>query len=916
MGFERWRYVLPLRLRSLFRSHTVERDLDDELQYHIACQIEANVARGMTPAEARRAALRAMGGVEQQKEVCRDRRRVRLAEHAIRDMRYGLRLLTRSPIFTVVAILSLALGIGANAAIFQLIDTIRLRSLAVANPHELAEVRIDGPQAFGSYEGLNARATLPLWELVREHQSAFAALFAWGDTQLLIDRGAAARGARGLWVSGDFFRVLGISPVRGRLLGPDDDRRGCGAGSAVISHAFWQSYLGGRDAAIGGALTVLDRPFTVVGVAPASFTGLEVGQTFDIALPVCSAALLYPRSDQPDRWWLTIMGRLKPDWTIARADEHLSALGPGFLDATIPSGYDAGLVDGYRRLRFGVVAAGRGVSRLRDTHSTSLSLLLGLTGLVLLMTCGNLATLMLARASARQREVAVRAALGASRGRLVSQMSIESLLVAAAGAVLAVPVALVSARALVALLGTAASPVTLPLAGDWRLIAFVGATAMLTAGLFGLLPALRVSLVDPIVAMRQTSRGLTVDHHRARFQRGLVVTQIAMSLVLIVSALLFVQTFQNLAAVRTGFDVDQTLVVSFRDRASADLSAERMSAFQAELTHAIGSVPGVARAVSSTHVPLSGGTWSHFFRVTGAASAKRKASRFAYVGPGYFETLKIPLRSGRDFSNVDNLRARRVMVVNESFVRSHLAGISPIGATVRTLEEAGFPEATYEIIGVAGDTKYGDLRDEDCWCGRTDESMAPIAYVPIAQNPSPYAWASVIVRSSAPIAGLTGTIAQRVERLNPGITVGFTDLKTSIRDRLRGERMVAWLAGAFAVLAIVLVIVGLYGIIAYLAASRRSEIGIRLALGSTRAQIVGLVLRDNLWVMAAGVAIGLPLAIAAMRGATALLFGLSPADVPTVLAATGVVALAGVVAAAVPAWRAARIRLADALRCD
>ena len=837
-------------------------------------------------------------------------------ENVIRDTRYGLRLLGRAPIFTAVAILTLALGIGANAAIFQLIDSIRLRSLGIASPHELAEVRATGPQAFGSYEGINAKATYPLWELIRADQRAFSGIFAWGDTGFLVGRGAEARAARGLWVSGDFFPVLGIVPVRGRLLGPGDDHRGCGGGAAVVSHAFWQTYLGGRDSAIGSPLTILDRPFTIVGVAPASFTGLEVGRTFDVALPSCAADLLDSRLEQRDRWWLTIMGRLKPDWTIARADEHLRALSPGFLDATIPPGYDAGLVDGYRRLRFGVVPAGRGVSRLRDMHATSLSLLQGLTGLVLLITCGNLATLMLARASAREREIAVRVAIGASRRRLVSQILIESLLVAAGGAALAVPIALASSRALVAFLETSANPVNLTLTMDWRLVAFVGAAATLAAVLFGLLPALRVSMVGPLAAMRRASRGVTVDHHRARFQRGLVVAQIAVSMVLVFSALLFVQTFRNLAAVDTGFESEHTLAIMLMDRASQDLSAERKIAFQVQLTDEIRSVPGVAAAAASTHVPLSGSSWAHFFRVAGMAEDKRRVSRFAYVSPGYFATLKIPIRSGRDFSDLDGPRSRRVMLVNESFVQGHLAGTNPIGTTLRTLAEAGFPETTYEIIGVVGDTKYADLRGENCWCPAATESMAPIAYVPLAQNPSPYAWAPLIVRSSAGPAGITAAIGQRIGRLNPGIAFDFVQLKTQIRERLVGERMIAWLASTFGLLAMALVTVGLYGLIAYLAVSRRHEIGIRLSLGSTRAQIVGLLLRDNLRLMGAGLAIGLPLAVVAMRGAGTLLFGLSASNVPTVLWATSLLATAGLLAAALPAWRAARIRLNEALRSE
>jgi predicted permease len=916
MTFDRWRYVLPLRIRSLFRSRQADRELADELQDYLERAVERNVERGMSPADARRAALRALGGADQVTEACRDARRVRFAENAVRDARYGLRLLGRSPIFTTVAVLSLALGIGANAAIFQLIDAIRLRTLPIANPHELAEVRPDGPQAFGNYDGINSRFTYPLWELIGTQQRAFSAMFAWGETELPVGHGADARRARGLWVSGDLFGVLGISAHRGRLLEPGDDRKGCGAGSAVVSHAFWQAHLNGRESAIGETLTVLDRPFTIVGVAPASFTGLEVGRTFDVAVPLCSAALWDPRIYQRDRWWLTVMGRLQTGWTIARANEHLRTLSPSLLDATIPPGYDAGLIDGYRGLRFGVTPAGRGVSRLRNTHDRLLSLLFGLTGLVLLITCGNLATLMLARASGRQREVAVRVAIGASRGRLVSQMLVESLLVAATGAALAIPVALLSGRSLVGFLDTPANAINLNLSMDWRLIGFVGAVAAAAAVLFGLLPALRASMADPIDAMRQASRGLTFDRHRARFQRGLVVVQIAVSLVLIFSALLFVQTFRNLAAVDTGFEADHTTVVSFVDRASQDLPPDRMTAFQEQLTSEIRSIPGIAAAASSTHVPLSGATWSHFFRVTGVAGTKRRVSRFAYVSPGYFETLQIPVRAGRDFGVFDNSRARRVMVVNDSFVRSHLGGLDPIGATVDTIAEAGFPAVTYEIIGVVGDTKYADVRDENCWCSVPGGSMAPIAYVPIAQNPSPYAWAPVILRSSAPLAGIAPAIARRVDRLNPSIAIQFVEMKAQVRARLVRERMIAWLAGAFGVLAMALVAVGLYGIIAYLAAGRRNEIGIRLALGSTRAQIVRLVLRDNLWLMGLGLATGLPLAVAAMRGAGTLLFGLTPMDVPTVVAAGGLLASVGVLAAVLPAWRAARTRPDEALRCE
>jgi predicted permease len=826
-------------------------------------------------------------------------------EHLIRDAQYGLRVLRRSPVFAATAILSLALGIGANASIFQLIDTIRFRSLPVADPEGLYEVRADGVEAFGITASVNAEATNPLWEQIRAHQTAFASIFAWGDTQFLIGRGDEARQARGLWVSGDFFRVLGITPERGRLLTPADDRRGCGAGSAVVSHVFWQTSLGGRDTAIGGTLMILDQPFTIVGVTPARFTGLEVGQSFDVAVPLCSAALWGNSLERRDFWWLTVMGRLKPEWTMPLANQHMRALSPGLLDATVPSGYGADSTAQYRAFRFGVIPAGRGVSRLRGAHGTSLTLLFGLTALVLLMTCANLATLTLARASAREREVAVRMAIGASRWRVVSQLVVENLLVTIVGAALAVLVALWSGRALIAFLDTSTNPVVLQLAPDWRLISFVAASAVLTSMLCGLVPARRVSLVDPIAAMRQ-SRGMTIDRRRARLQRGLVVGQIAVSLVLVVSALLFVRSFRNLMLVDAGFEQESTAVVWVQDRHAVSLPLEQRVAFQKRLADEIGSVPGVAAAAAATHIPLSGGSWWHFFHVTSLASNERQGSRFTYVTPGYFKTLRIPIRSGRDFENLDNASARRVMLVNDSFVRSHLQGSSPIGATLRTVAEAGYPETPYEIIGVVGNTKYSDLREE----------MPPIAYVPIAQSPDLQPWAPVFVRFDAPSGLATNAIVQRVKALNPSVVVRVIDLRAQIRGRLIAERTTAWLAGAFGILALIIVTIGLYGIIAYLTASRRHEIGIRLSLGSTRGQIVMLVLRESAWLLALGLLLGLPLAAMTLRGASTFLFGLSPTDLTTMVVAASVLAAVAGLAGSVPAWRAARVKPGIALRSE
>jgi predicted permease len=835
-------------------------------------------------------------------------------EDAFRDLRYGLRVLRRSPVFTAVAILTLALGIGANAAIFHLIDTLSLRSLPIANPDALVDVRAEGTDTFGNSQGRNANVTYPLWEQIRTHQRAFSGTFAWTAFPMLVGRGAAGRQVDGLWVSGDFFRVLGANPARGRLLDSSEDGPDCAANTAVVSYDYWRTALGGRESVVGSTLTIAEQPFTVVGVAAADFTGLEVGRPFDIALPLCLAAQMGQLTDRRDVWWLRVMGRLAPDWTLAMADEHLRALSPGILAATIPQGYSAGLTERYRQFRFGAYPAGRGVSQLRETHGTSLSLLLGLTGIVLLITCGNLATLMLARAGAREREVAMRVAVGASRGRVVSQMVIESVLVAVAGAAVAVPVALASARALVSFLNTPTNPIGLTFSADWRLLAFIGAAAVLTTMLFGLVPALRVSMIDPATTTRETSRGHTVDRRRARLQRGLVAGQIALSLVLIVSALMFVSSFRKLSAVDLGFEPDRVVVAGFFDPADVEMPAEKRMVSQLALMEAIRSVPGVAAVAASTLRPLSGDRFTHFFQVSGVAD-ETKASRFSYVGPGYFEVLQIPILSGRGFDERDQASSPPVLLVNESFVR-HFIGTQPsLGARVRRIAEPGYPETTYEIVGVVRDTKNEDVRNDDCMCDAgSSEPKSPMAYVPIAQHPDLPPFTQLIVRATGPTAATTAAIARRVEQLNPAMTMEFLELPTLIRARVAVERTVAWLAGAFGVLAIVLVVVGLYGIIAYLAVSRRTEIGVRLALGSTRTQIVGLVLRDSFWLLGVGIVIGVPLAVGATRGAETLLFGISATDLPTLAGATFVLAGAAIVAGAVPAWRAALLPPMAAIR--
>jgi predicted permease len=903
MSIERWWYVFPLRLRSLFRRGAVEQELDDELRYHVERQIEVNLARGMTPAAARTAALRAMGGLEVRKDECRDYRGVAIVDHTLRDLRHAVRLLKRSPAFTAVAVCSLAVGIGANAALFHLIERVHLRTLDVRNPHELAEVKVAGDRNFGISDGFNSEITYPLWEQIRDHQQAFNGVFAWGRFNPLVGMGADAQRASALWASGDFFSVLGIVPERGRLVMSSDDRRGCGAGPIVVSHAFWQRYFGGRDSAVGSRLPILNQTFTVVGVTPPDFTGLEVGRTFDVVVPVCAAGLWGDALDQKRDWWLAVMGRLKPGWTVEKASDHVRTLSPSFFDATVPSGYSAESTARYRTFRLGVWSVARGVSVVRADYGRALWLLFGMTGVVLLITCGNLATLMLARARAREQEIGVRVALGASRTRIVSQLSIESLLVAVMGALLSVPVALAAGRGLVTFLSTNSNPIYLELTSDWRVASFAAALALCTALLFGLAPALRSTLSEPLGALRRTSRSVAGADGRSLFQRVLVVGQVALSLVLVASALIFGLSVWNLATVKTGFQQDNLLAIQLLDLQSRYLPLIQRVSFQQVLTDEIGSTPGVVTAASSTHTPLNGASWSQAFRL--ANEERRLSSKFAYVGPEYFDTMRIPLIAGRGIRPSDTSASQRVIVVNEAFLRAHVGKGSALGRTLRTFAEPSYPETTYEIVGVVGDTTYATLRG----------GAPPIAFVPIAQHPNPRPWATVLARIDGPGASVTTGIKERIAKLNPAITVQVGELRGQIRELLTGDLLLAWLAGTMSALATTLAAVGLYGLVAYLATQRRKEIGIRLSLGSTRGSVVGLMMRESGWLVGFGVACGLPLAWLAMRGAAALVFGVSSdAQLPALAAL--LLAVVAAVSAGIPAWRASRLDPVSILRTD
>ena len=787
------------------------------------------------------------------------------------DLRYGARLLLLNPGFAIVAILSLALGIGANTAIFQLLNAVRIRTLPVKNPQELAVVRIiDRHWNSGRFTGPYSQLTNPLWEQIRDHQQAFSSIFAWDREGLNLSTGGEARYAQGIWVSGDFFKVLEVTPILGRVFTPADDQRGCGSPNAVISYSFWQHEFGGAPGVLGRKLTLEGHPFEIIGITPASFYGVEVGRSFDVAIPICSEPIIRGEDSMLEMrhgWWLAAMGRLNPGWTLARATAHLTALSPGFLEATLPPVYDAEASKKYFAYKFGAFPADTGFSNLRRNYESPLWLLLSIAGLVLLIACANLANLMLARASAREREIGIRLALGASRGRLIRQLLSESLLLAAVGATLGAGVAQVLSRLLVSYLSTKGSQLFVDLNPDWRVLGFTAGLAVLTTVLFGLTPALRATRVSPSEVLKSNGRGLTTGRERFSLRRALVVSQVAISLVLLVGALLFVRSLRNLVTLDAGFRQDGILITEL-DLTRLKLPPERRQTYKRELLDHIRAIPGVFAAADTSIVPVSGNGWNEEVEIVGTEKVKKEDSNLARITPDYFKTLGTPILVGRDFDDRDTATSPKVAIVNETFARKFLDGANPVGRRFRVIEYVGRPTFLYEIVGFVKDTKYYNLKDD----------FAPIIFVPAFQDQRPDLFAQFLIRSSLPLTGLLSEVKHTIGEASPEINIDFHVFKTQIRESLLRERLMATLSGFFGFLAALLATIGLYGLISYTVARRTNEIGIRMALGAQRGDVVKMVLREAGVLLAIGLGVGTALSLVAAKTASSMLFGLKPRD--------------------------------------
>jgi predicted permease len=876
-------------------------DLQEELRLHMELAAEDAQRRGDPLHEAQRTARLRSGNALQALDALRDQRGISWIDDLRRDVRHGLRSLRHSPSFTAVALLTLALGIGANAAMYQLLDAVRIRALPVKDPEqlvllELADVtRWTGRRA-SAYDALSN----PVWEQVRERDDLFSGLFAWSNVDLRLDRVIGPPVARGLLVSGDFFSVLGVGAHLGRTLTRADDRPGCGIPGVVVSYGFWQQYLGGDPGVVGRTLSLNSQQVDVIGVAAPGFSGLEVGRSFDVAVPICSQAALGGESSwlrSGTVWWLTVMGRIPPGRSLDVVNRQVAAASPAFFEVTLPPDYPVELAKDYLSYRLKATPAGNGVSSLRRRFADPLLILQLTTGLVLFVACTNLANLVLARASAREREFALRLAVGGSWGRLVRQLMVENGLIAVGGAIAGLACAVVLSRVLVGLLG---SGLSLEVRIDLRLIAFMLGLASLTCLTFGLIPAWRASRVAAVDVMKANPRTASSSREGTGLRRILVVTQVACSLVLLFGGLLFTGTLRNLMTVDTGFE-SQRVTVTRVDFSGMQLSPASRTATIANVLQRIRQLPEVASAAEIRHVPM-GGTGTTMDVLSGAANAKTLV-RVNAMSPGYLKTMGITLIAGRDFDDRDVSAAPKVAIVNRTFVQEIGLADNPVRQTFRGSMSPGESEI-YQIIGLAPDTKYSSLR----------EDPVAIAFVPKTQITDPRPFTDIVIRSALPLAQIESAVSRGIAEVSASIGVFSRPFESTIRNGIMSERFMAILSGLFGVLAALIAAIGLYGVMSYLVLRRTNEIGVRMALGARRSDVFCIVLGEAGLLVTIGLAIGAAVSLAAAGSVRALVFGLEPQSPGIVSLACALLALTGLAASYLPARRAANLPPLVALR--
>jgi putative ABC transport system permease protein len=808
------------------------------------------------------------------------------------DIRYAIRALRRNPGFAAVTVFSLALGMGANTAIFSLIDVVMLKSLPVSHPEELVQVTMGSPLYFSNL----------IWEQIRDRQDVFSGIFAYGKWPFNLAHGGEVRFVNGQYVSGQYFDTLGVRAMLGRTLTSADDRRGC-VGTAVLSHGFWQREYGGRGDILGKTISIYDHPFEIVGVTQPGFTGVEVGLSVDVWIPICADRILNGKDGNLDDsyvpGWLQIMGRLKPGVQPSQARARLETLAPQVFRATVAANWRDEDRDTFLKRTLDAQPAANGLSWLRRNYRQALLILMAIAGVVLLIACANVANLLLARGAVRERELAIRIALGSGRGRLIRQLLAESLLLSAAGTAVGVVFALWATRLLVAFLD-----VSLDLTPDLRMLAFNAGVAVATGLLFGVAPAWRSTRVQPQLAMKANARGV-IGSSGFGIGKALVTLQVALSVVLVVGAGLLLASLWRLTSVDAGLKPERVLVVSV-DLRPGNYAPEHRKAKFHEILEKLRAIPGVHSLSASNIMPMCGCRSTVNVVVSGFTARSRDDWEVAFnlVSDGYFETLGTPMVTGRDFSAHDTPTSSKVAIINESMARKYFGVPNPLGRYVR-IHEANKIGDPYEIVGVVNDAKYGTLREE----------ISPTLYLTRNQDADSGQYVHFELRT---IGGRPEALIEQAKSAIAGIDRGasleFSPLSATIGDSLSRDRLLATLSGIFGALALVLAMMGLYGVMSYNVTWRRGEIAIRMALGAEQARVVRMVLREVLLMVGTGLVVGLSLAMAMTRFIASFLYGLTPNDPLTLSLAAAALAGVGVFAGYLPARRASRVDPMTALR--
>src|SRR5437016_944686 len=909
---EHWLYTIPLRLRSLFRWAQADQELDDELREHLERKTEEYVAQGMTQEEAHRRARLDLGGIEQTKEKCRDARRVNWIQDFVQDLRFGTRTLRKSPGFTIVAVLTLALGIGANTAIFSILNAVLLRNLPVKNPKEL--VLLGTGRGQGSTGGVDdVLYSYRFYEELAKRNQVFSETSAMMSVLFdgmhgRVEGSASLEPMNVQLVSGTYFSMLGVEPILGREFTKLDDEPLGAQAIAMISYSWWTRRFARDPAVIGKTIAIGPTLYSIVGVTAGNFSGTTVGESPDVWIPLSMQKQVSPGwNGLEDRWWdsLYILARLKPGVSVTQAEAGINVLAKAiwrdFAGPVIPPHRQRNIDEAWIPL----TSAARGLSELRE-YSLPLRILMVVVALVLLIACANIANLLLARSANRQREIAVRTAVGAGRARVFRQLLTESLLLACLGGVLGLLFASWASRAILAWI-SAAGPEPLPLniAPDVRLLAFTFLISLVTALLFGTLPALRSTHVNLTDAFK-SGRGAAALGVRSRFSSALIVSQVALSFVLLIGAGLFLRTLVNLTRVNRGFYEKEVVLFSIDPPALGYKLDSRIVNLYQQLEQRIAAEPGV-RADSVSLSTFNQGTWRTPVSVLGATPNAGDNPHVIHdaVGAGYFATMGITLLIGRTFGTQDAATSPKVAVINETMARIYFPGGSPIGRRFG-IESDSAHAADFEVIGVVKDAKYESL----------DERPQPGAYYLYSQVLKHFYY-DLEVRYSGDPHAIIPEVRSAAASVDPSLPLVYQGtLSEQVHRSVASQSLTARLSAFLGFLAVFLASIGIYGLMSYGVTQRTNEIGIRVALGAPRSRVFWMILRDGLLFASTGLALGVPIALAAGRLVSSMLFSIKPSDPATMVVAATLLVVLNVAAGYLPARRAMRVDPMVALRYE